>query len=115
MNNAGFKALARGLCVGHANSYPVRWNCPVRVFGREILPGELIHADKHGFLVIPEEDQEKLLEAAIFMDQNECDTMIQVARSSSGKSASEILAGFNEAVKNFGKAARDKFGKNGEW
>src|SRR5690606_7026808 len=76
MNNAGFKALARGLCVGHAWSTPVKWNCEVEVFGRKILPGQLIHADKHGFLVIPDEDQEKLLEAARFMDSNECKTMI---------------------------------------
>jgi regulator of RNase E activity RraA len=110
MNNAGFKALARGLCVGHAHSFPVRWNCPVTVFGREVLPGQLIHADKHGFLAIPEEDQEKLLDAAIFMDQNECETMIQSARNSWGKSVATVLSEFNEAVKAFGKAARTKFG-----
>jgi len=114
MNNAGFKALARGLCVGHANSFPVRWNCPVTVFGREILPGQLIHADKHGFLVIPDEDQEKLLDAAIFMDTNECNTMIQSARSSWGKSAAVVLSEFIEAVKAFGKAAKERFGKKGE-
>ena len=49
MCSAGFKALARRLCVGHAHSTPVRWNCAVEVFGREIEPGQLIHADKHGF------------------------------------------------------------------
>jgi regulator of RNase E activity RraA len=87
----------------------------VTVFGREILPGQLIHADKHGFLVIPDEDQEKLLEAALFMDQNVCDTMIQSARSSWGKSAATILSDFNEAVRKFGKAAKEKFGKKGEW
>ena len=115
MNNAGFKALARGRCVGHADDFPIRWNCPVTVFGREILPGQLIHADKHGFLVIPDEDQDQLLDAARFMDSNECKTMIQAARSASGKSHEEILSEFNEVVKNFGKAAREKFGKKGEW
>ena len=114
MNNAGFKALARGRCVGHANSFPVRWNCAVNVFGREVLPGQLIHADKHGFLVIPEEDQEQLLEAARFMDSNECKTMIQVARNSTGKPTHEILSGFNNAVKEFGLAAKARFGKKGE-
>jgi regulator of RNase E activity RraA len=29
MCNAGFKALARRLSVGHAHSTPVRWNCEV--------------------------------------------------------------------------------------
>ena len=115
MNNAGFKALARGRCVGHANSFPVRWNCQVNVFGREILPGQLIHADKHGFLVIPEEDQERLREAARFMDENECKTIIQSARSSWGNNPDVVLADFNEAVKTFGEVARAKFGKKGEW
>jgi len=115
MNNAGFKALARGLCVGHAHSFPVRWNCPVTVFAREILPGQLIHADKHGFLVIPDEDQDQLLDAALFMDSNECKTMIQAARSSWGKNVVTVLSEFNEAVKAFGKAANEKFGKKGEF
>ncbi|MFM8579474.1 MAG: RraA family protein, partial [Planctomycetaceae bacterium] len=67
MTNAGFKALARRLCVGHAHVTPVRWGEPVSVFGRTILPGQLVHADKHGFLVIPPEDEEQLLDAAGFM------------------------------------------------
>lgn len=54
MTGVGFKAIARCLCVGHAHSYPVCWNCEVEVFGRRVAPGQLIHADKHGFLVIPD-------------------------------------------------------------
>src|SRR5713226_9049597 len=46
MNNAGFKALARRLCVGHAFSHPVRWDCEVEVFGQKVRPGDLVHADK---------------------------------------------------------------------
>jgi 4-hydroxy-4-methyl-2-oxoglutarate aldolase len=38
MNNAGFKALARRLCVGHAFSCPVRWGGEVEVFGRKVYP-----------------------------------------------------------------------------
>jgi 4-hydroxy-4-methyl-2-oxoglutarate aldolase len=115
MKNAGFKALARGVCVGHAWSTPVRWNCEVEVFGRKIRPDQLIHADKHGFLVIPNEDQEGILEAARFMDSNECQTMIAAARSSTGKSNTEILEEFNRAAVAFSKNARSKFGKKGEW
>src|SRR5262249_3807949 len=68
---AGSKALARRLCVGHAFAAPVRWDCEVQVFGQTVRPGQLIHADKHGFLAIPTEDEPKLLEAARFMDANE--------------------------------------------
>ncbi len=115
MNNAGFKALAKRLCVGHAHSTPVRWNCEVEVFGTKILPGQLIHADKHGFMAIPMEDIEGLLDAARFMDSNECNTVIAAARNSSGKSTQELLQSLDEAALEFGKAAREKFGKNGEW
>jgi 4-hydroxy-4-methyl-2-oxoglutarate aldolase len=115
MTNAGFKAIARRFCVGHAYSCPVRWNCEVEVFGRKIKPGQLIHADKHGFLVIPDEDQARLLEAARFMDSNECNTLIPAARGANGKPFTQVLAEIDAAGAAFGKAAREKFGKKGEW
>ncbi len=115
MNNVGFKVLSRGLCVGHANSYPIRWNCEVEVFGRKIQPGQLIHADKHGFLVIPDDDQALLLDAARFMDSAECQTLISAARNISGKSSSEILKSINKAAAKFGDIVRDKFENKGEW
>lgn len=115
MNNAGFKALARRLSVGHAHSTPVQWNCEVEVFGRKIKSGQLIHADKHGFLVIPDEDVEGLLEAAVFMDNNECNTIIAAARSADGKPTEQILNELNESSARFKKAAKDKFGNKREW
>lgn len=113
MNNAGFKALARGLCVGHAWSVPVRWNCEVNVFGRKVNPGDLIHADKHGFLVIPEEDHGRLLDAARFMDSNENKTVISSSRESWKKTPREILDDFDQASAAFNKATINKFGKKG--
>jgi len=115
MNNAGFKALARRLCVGHAFAQPVRWNCEVEVFGRKVHPGDLVHADKHGFLVIPPEDQADLLEAARFMDANECSTLIAAARTAAGCSLEETLGRLDAAMDEFGKAARERWHKGGEW
>ncbi len=111
MHNAGFKAIAKRMCVGHAYSTPVRWNCEVEVFGCTIRPGQLIHADKHGFLVIPEEDQEQLYDAACFMDANECNTVIPAARGTAGKSMTEILTNMHQAMNDFQQAVRDKFHK----
>ncbi|MEK6796232.1 MAG: RraA family protein, partial [Spirochaetota bacterium] len=71
--------------------------------------------DKHGFLVIPEEDEARIVEAAAFMDANECNSVIRAARSTSGKTTAEMLASFNEAGAAFGKAAKEKFGAAGEW
>jgi 4-hydroxy-4-methyl-2-oxoglutarate aldolase len=110
MNNAGFKALARRLCVGHAHSTPVRWNCEVEVFGTRIQPGQLIHADKHGFLAIPSSDVPLLLDAARFMDANECSTVIAAARESAGKTAEELLSALDQASDAFRAAARERYG-----
>src|SRR5436190_1295102 len=115
MTNAGFKALARRLCVGHAYNWPVRWNCPVEVFGQRIEPGQLIHADKHGFLAVTEEEEALLLEAASFMDANECRTVIEAARGSAGQSVEELLGRLEAAASAFRQAARKQFGRKGEW
>lgn len=115
MADAGFKALARRLCVGHAHSHPVRWDVPVEVFGRTVRPGDLIHADAHGFLVIPPEDQPGLLEASRFMDSCECQTVIPAAREAGGKSHAEILEALRAASAAFGERVRERFGRSGEF
>jgi regulator of RNase E activity RraA len=88
---------------------------PVTVFGRGVQPGQLVHADKHGFLAIPPEDEERLLAAAAFMDANECRTVIEAARGASGMSADAVLAGINAAAKRFREAAEREFHRSGEW
>jgi len=115
MTNAGFKALAKRLCVGHAYSACVKWNCEVEVFGRKVQPGNLIHADKHGFIVIAPEEQSRLLEAARFMDANECNTIIPAARNTAGRSTSEVLENISENLKEFSKNVKAKFNSEGEW
>jgi regulator of RNase E activity RraA len=115
MTNAGFKAIARRLCVGHASVWPVEFNCEVEVFGRKVRPGDLIHADKHGFLVLTEDEHAGILEAARFMDTNECETVIRAARDTAGLTMEEILQQLGEASRQFGQNARDQFRRNGEW
>lgn len=115
MTNAGFKALAQRLCVGHAHVCAVKWDCEVEVFGRKIQPGQLIHADKHGFLAVPAEDEGKLLEASLFMDNNECSTVIPAARSCAGLSRQDALQQINDAAAAFGQATKEKFRRDGEW
>lgn len=111
MTNAGFKALARRMCVGHAYSTPIRWGCEVEVFGRKVEPGQLIHADKHGFLAIPFGEEQDLLDAARFMDSNECKSLILTARDTAGKTMEEILEGFDRAGELFARNVKEKFGK----
>lgn len=115
MTTVGFKALAKRLCVGHAHSWPVRWNCPVTVFGRQVLPGQLIHADKHGFLCIPKGDEEGLLDASVFMDENECKTVIRASRVAvaEGRSFDKVVADLDEAGEQFAANVKAKFGAQG--
>lgn len=115
MTNAGFKAIARRLCVGHAHVVPVRWGCEVEVFGQRVLPGQFIHADKHGFLAVPDEDLPRLLEAARFMDTNECKTVIEAARGGAGLETGALLARLDDATRRFREAAQARFQRPGEW
>jgi len=115
MTNAGFKALARRLCVGHAYVHPVRWNCEVEVFGRRVNPGDFIHADQHGFMAIAPEDQAGLLDAARFMDENECSTVIPATRQTADKNTSELLADLKTSIGEFRANVQKKFNGPGEW
>jgi hypothetical protein len=49
------------------------------------------------------------------MDVNECNTLIQAARSATGKTMPEIVASLDEAAAAFRKATREKFSSSGEW
>ncbi len=115
MTDAGFKALARRLCVGHAFVHPVRWGCEVEVFGTTVAPGDLIHADKHGFLVVKPEEQPGLLDAATFMDANECATVIPAAREAADKNSAETVSTMETAIAAFSKNMREKFSGKSEW
>ena len=115
MTNAGFKALAKRLCVGHAHVSCVKWNSEVEVFGRKVLPGDLIHADKHGFIVIAPEEQSGLLEAARFMDANECNTIIPAARNAAGQTYDETLDSIHQSRKQFNENIKQKFQREGEF
>jgi regulator of RNase E activity RraA len=115
MTDAGFKALAQRLCIGHAFVHPVRWGCEVEVFGTKVRSGDLIHADKHGFLVIAPEEQERLLDAATFMDRNECETVIPAARDVEDCDMAENLARMEAAIGVFRENLKAKFSTEGEW
>lgn len=114
MTNAGFKAIARRLCVGHAHSIPVSWGGDVEVFGTKVQCGQLIHADKHGFIAIPEADQGRLLEASIAMDINECETVISAARNTAGVGIDALTQRIDAAAQEFSKRTQQQFGSSGE-
>ncbi|MDA1276932.1 MAG: RraA family protein [Verrucomicrobia bacterium] len=49
----GFHYFAGGVCVSHAYVHLVDFGGPVKVGGTVVHTGDLVHADKHGVLLIP--------------------------------------------------------------
>jgi 4-hydroxy-4-methyl-2-oxoglutarate aldolase len=95
---------------------PVRWNCEVEVFGRAVIPEQLIHADDHGFLAIPEEDEAGLLEAARFVDSTECQTFLAAARHAQGVPLNAALDRIRTARQEYKALVKKQFvQKKGEW
>jgi 4-hydroxy-4-methyl-2-oxoglutarate aldolase len=59
----GFQFFGLNPCVSHAYVRLASFGTPVRIGGVEVRPGDLIHADKHGVCIIPQEVAPKLAEA----------------------------------------------------
>lgn len=51
----GFPVIAGSVGPSHMFVHVTEIDCPVTVFGMAVSPGDLIHADRHGALVIPPE------------------------------------------------------------
>ena len=67
----GFQLFGLNPCVSHAYVRLVDFGKPVKLAGVEILPGELIHADKHGVCLIPGEIAHQLLDACAEVERLE--------------------------------------------
>jgi len=60
----GFQFSAAHVSVSHANVHMVDFGIPVKVGGVWINPGDLLHGDQHGGVLIPHEIAERIPEAA---------------------------------------------------
>ena len=49
----GFQFLAGSVAPSHAYAKPVAFGEEVHVFGLRVRPGEILHADRHGAVVVP--------------------------------------------------------------
>lgn len=67
----GFHFFASGVQVSHGWAHLEDFNRPVRVFGMLIHPGDLLHADEHGIVVIPKSIAAQVAERAIEVDRKE--------------------------------------------
>ncbi len=80
MLNAGLHALARRLCVSHGYGHICSVAEPVEVFGTTVQTGDIIHADRHGFMVLPDDVGPELIETAHCLDRGEIKHIIAPSR-----------------------------------
>ena len=64
MRRAGFRVFASAVLVSHAYLHVVDYGAPVQIGRLTVSPGDLIHADQHGALVIPPETAPELCRVA---------------------------------------------------
>lgn len=49
----GYQVVAGAIGPSHAFVHVTEMDCPVGIFGMSVEPGDLVHADRHGAVVIP--------------------------------------------------------------
>jgi regulator of RNase E activity RraA len=76
----GFQALAGSIGPSHASVHLQSFDEPVTVAGMTVRPGDLIHADGHGAIVVPPETAEDLPAACDLLTRREA-VILDVARS----------------------------------
>ena len=67
----GFPVVAGSVGPSHMFVHVTEIDTPVRIFNLDIRPGKLIHADRHGAIIIPEEILPDLGQAIETMLKNE--------------------------------------------
>jgi regulator of RNase E activity RraA len=76
----GFQFIAAGVAVSHVHAHLEDFDKPVKVGGMTVKPGDLIHADKHGSIVIPVDRTRDVLKAVMAVERYER-PMIQLCKS----------------------------------
>jgi len=67
----GFNALAGSIVPSHGHVHLAGYGQEVRIAGMVVKSGDIIHADQHGAVVVPEDEIEKLAGAIDFMARKE--------------------------------------------
>ena len=75
-----FQVFARDTSVSHGFAHLEDFNRPVTVFGMRVSPGDLVHADEHGAVIIPHAIAGQVVAAAKAIERAER-VMIDLCRS----------------------------------
>ena len=76
----GFQALGGLVGPSHAFVHPVDFNCRVTVHGMEVDHGNIIHADQHGAVVVPQAAVSKIPAAVELVSRREAQ-ILEAARA----------------------------------
>ena len=79
VNAEGFQLLAGAVGPSHAYVHLVGVAVPVTVAGMTVHPGDLLHADRHGAVVVPHAAAAKLVDAAARVARQEA-TLIEASK-----------------------------------
>jgi regulator of RNase E activity RraA len=90
----GFQFLAARIVPSHGYAKPVAFGTEVQVFGMRVRPGDLIHADRHGAVVVPLELARAVPDAARAIAVREGKILAVVRRPNC--TAEELVAVFAE-------------------
>ncbi len=67
----GYPVVAGSIGPSHGFVHVVDYDQPVRIHGMDISPGDLVHADRHGGVVVPEDVIPKLADAIATLVRSE--------------------------------------------
>jgi regulator of RNase E activity RraA len=76
----GFQILAGMIGPSHAHGHVVDWGGQVNVFGMTVKDGDIVHADRHGAVVVPHTAVPGL-PAAVALVQRREKVVLQAARA----------------------------------
>jgi regulator of RNase E activity RraA len=87
----GFQMLAGSYAPSHAYVHVVEYGIPVRIHGMDVNSGDLVHADRHGAVVVPADKIDAMQAALDGLMQQEARI---IAAAKSGKGVEAIKAAF---------------------
>lgn len=76
----GFQFLSRRICPSHAFVHVVGYGGDVNVLGMRVSSGDLVHADRHGAVVIPHAVARRIHDACDLLNRREA-VILKVARA----------------------------------
>lgn len=75
----GFQLLGGSVGPSHAFVHPVEWGEPVHVHGMAVRHGDIVHADRHGAVVVPTDAVARIPDAVALIARREA-RLIEAAR-----------------------------------